>query len=357
MFRCKECGTEFGVKPDYCDCGNDTFDEIVEKVETPQEVTLPKGNPFKVEEKKVVKEPVKEEKVEKVEKTPKKEKKQEPLIVFERPDLPQIKIEPISLTIFLICIILSFVVIFFVGNPDSNAQAKKEVEQQTINNNIPNIDKIWDSTKPTAQSVAEMQIPEETQQEETVVEQEPVQVAQPSVQKAEPKQATKKNNAVTLPMPQPSKPVNVGKTQSKTQTQTKTQPKTVAKPQQTSTQKQKSQTTTKASTAPKTTTATSANPQEMAYYKISLRNKIASKIDFTNILGDGTCVVTFKVSSSGQLTNRAFARQSDNGMLNDEVYQAVMSTPTFKAPPTGYNGGTMRLTVKIYGGQFEVSLN
>ena len=252
---------------------------------------------------------------------------------------------------------MSFVVIFFVGNPDSNAQAKKEVEQQTINNNIPNIDKIWDSTKPTAQSVAEMQIPEETQQEETVVEQEPVQVAQPSVQKAEPKQATKKNNAVTLPMPQPSKPVNVGKTQSKTQTQTKTQPKTVAKPQQTSTQKQKSQTTTKASTAPKTTTATSANPQEMAYYKISLRNKIASKIDFTNILGDGTCVVTFKVSSSGQLTNRAFARQSDNGMLNDEVYQAVMSTPTFKAPPTGYNGGTMRLTVKIYGGQFEVSLN
>ena len=96
MFRCKECGTEFDVKPDYCDCGNDTFDEIVEKVETPQEVTLPKGNPFKVEEKKVVKEPVKEEKVEKVEKTPKKEKKQEPLIVFERPDLPQIKIEPIS---------------------------------------------------------------------------------------------------------------------------------------------------------------------------------------------------------------------------------------------------------------------
>ena len=42
MFRCKECGTEFDVKPDYCDCGNDTFDEIVEQVETPQEVTLPK---------------------------------------------------------------------------------------------------------------------------------------------------------------------------------------------------------------------------------------------------------------------------------------------------------------------------
>ena len=36
MFRCKECGTEFDVKPDYCDCGNDTFvannsDNYVEK--------------------------------------------------------------------------------------------------------------------------------------------------------------------------------------------------------------------------------------------------------------------------------------------------------------------------------------
>lgn len=359
MFRCKECGTEFDVKPDYCDCGNDTFDEIVEQVESvelpKEEPTLQKlenNNPFKFEQK-VVKEVAREEKIEK---TPKKEKRQEPLIVFERPDLPQIKIEPISLTIFLICLILSFVIVFFVGNPDPNAQAKKEVEQQTINKNIPNIDKLWDNTKPTAQQVAETQVVEETPAE-SVVEQEPVQVENPvqkiiAPQKTQtPKKVqTKNNSAVTLPMPKGSKPVNVGTTQQKSK------PTTTAKPQQTSktsttTQKQKAQSTAK------TSTATSANPQEMAYYKVALRNKIASKIDFTNILGDGTCVVSFKVSSSGQLTNRAFAKQSDNGMLNDEVYQAIMSTPTFKAPPTGYNGATMRLTVRMYGGQFEVSLN
>lgn len=28
MFRCKECGCEFDIKPEYCDCGNNTFDEI-----------------------------------------------------------------------------------------------------------------------------------------------------------------------------------------------------------------------------------------------------------------------------------------------------------------------------------------
>ena len=348
MFRCKECGTEFDVKPDYCDCGNDTFDEIVEQfesVELPkEEPTLPKlenNNPFKFEQK-VAKEVVREEKVEK---TPKKEKKQEPLIVFERPDLPQIKIEPISLTIFLICLILSFVIVFFVGNPDSNVQAKKEVKQQTINNNIPNIDKIWDNTKPTAQQMAEAQA-------EPVIEQEPVQVENPvqkiiAPQKTQtPKKVqTKNNNAVTLPMPKQSKPVNVGNIQQKSKP-------TTTKPQQTSSSTQKPKVQTQV-----TQSVQKVNPQEMAYYKVALRNKIASKIDFTNILGDGTCVVTFKVSSSGQLTNRAFAKQSDNGMLNDEVYQAIMSTPTFKVPPTGYNGATMRLTVRMYGGQFEVSLN
>lgn len=29
MFRCKECGYEFDIKPEYCDCGNNTFDEII----------------------------------------------------------------------------------------------------------------------------------------------------------------------------------------------------------------------------------------------------------------------------------------------------------------------------------------
>ena len=36
MYKCKECGTEYETKPDYCDCGNDTFYYIEEK----QPITL-----------------------------------------------------------------------------------------------------------------------------------------------------------------------------------------------------------------------------------------------------------------------------------------------------------------------------
>ena len=28
MYKCSECGTEFEIKPDYCDCGNNTFEQI-----------------------------------------------------------------------------------------------------------------------------------------------------------------------------------------------------------------------------------------------------------------------------------------------------------------------------------------
>ena len=26
MYKCSECGKTFSQKPDYCDCGNDTFE-------------------------------------------------------------------------------------------------------------------------------------------------------------------------------------------------------------------------------------------------------------------------------------------------------------------------------------------
>ena len=91
-------------------------------------------------------------------------------------------------------------------------------------------------------------------------------------------------------------------------------------------------------------------------YKIGLRNKIAQKINFANVIGDGTCVVSFNIASNGALQNRKFQQQSDNFTLNDVVYNAVMQTPAYNPPPTGYRNETMRLTVKMINGNFEVSL-
>ena len=42
MFKCTECGTEYEIKPDYCDCGNDTFEEIKPAAVEPAPVKIEK---------------------------------------------------------------------------------------------------------------------------------------------------------------------------------------------------------------------------------------------------------------------------------------------------------------------------
>ena len=73
-------------------------------------------------------------------------------------------------------------------------------------------------------------------------------------------------------------------------------------------QKQQVVTTSSVPTAPKATTT--LNKQELINYKIALRNKIAHKINFTNVIGDGTCAIIFTISDSGILQNRKFKKQS-----------------------------------------------
>mgnify|MGYP002868696823 CR=1 FL=1 len=160
-----------------------------------------------------------------------------------------------------------------------------------------------------------------------------------------------------------TKPTTTTQTQTQTQTQTKpAQVTTQTSPTKTTTP-QTSQTTSVANVQgtttlrPKTQVDTQALKKELDNYKIGLRNTIGRKIDFANVIGDGDCTVSFKIAQNGKLTNRAFAKQSTNITLNDAVYSAVMSTPSYNPPPTGYNNETMNLHIKFYNGNFDISLN
>ena len=157
---------------------------------------------------------------------------------------------------------------------------------------------------------------------------------------------------LTSQMTKPSQPVQT----QQTQTQPVQNIQTV-KPQQTT-----AQTTNKPSVLAPSPSSVSkvdsaAAKQELANYKVSLRNTIGKKIDFTKVVGDGDCAVTFKIASNGKLTNRAFSKQSSNITLNDAVYAAMMSTPSFNAPPSAYNNETLKLSVKFYNGNFTINLN
>ena len=329
MFRCKECQTEYKIKPDYCDCGNDTFDEIVEQIpqaETPKPQPKPVLTPD--------------------EKPKHKEKKKSQIDAF-------------GWIMFSLCMLLSFIVIFFVGNPKDEPVKEQKQEVKADTSYIPkSTNAFWDNTVKKVETEPQQETPQK------IIEQIIPKVIQPKpapvVQKTTPKpvmQPTKQTQKTTKPAATtpakttstPAKQTNVQLPKSITDITNKSQ---TTQPKTHTTVKTAQTATTQPKAEPK-----KLNPQEYANYKINLRNTIASKINFAGVIGDGDCVVSFSISNNGTLINRKFEKQSTNNTLNDAVYHAIMQTPGFKNPPEGYNGQTMRFTVKMYSGNFEVTLN
>ena len=340
MYKCSECGQEFNEKPDFCDCGNDTFEQIVSEKSAPQN-NIPSNQP----------------EVSKIEPS---YKKNMPSIIF-----------------LIISIILSFITLFFVGNPKD--EPKKEEDKKETVRNIPDIDTFWDNTKAKQQAVQKSGIKPAIKEETKIapapepkiarveLKKEPVSVNKPvvTVQKqpvqkqTAPKQQVQKQTAQTqTQVKKPSsqtKPQQVQPQTTKPQAQSQTKPQTVQQTQTVTPQQPKQQTQNVQTTVPKPQVQTS-NIEEMKQYKKALRNKIASNIDFLNIAGDGKCSLSFSISQGGALLNRKFVSQSQNSSLNDAVYQAMLKVSSFKAPPSSYKNETLKLTVRISGGNFEVSL-
>lgn len=112
MYRCLECKTAFEYKPNYCECGNDTFEEAYEAPRQ-QQYTNPSPSPTK---KKVY----------------------------------NVK-EIASMAIFAICIILSILAWVFIGKDASKISKGADTQQGTDSvstSNIPDINSIWDNTLP-----------------------------------------------------------------------------------------------------------------------------------------------------------------------------------------------------------------
>lgn len=100
MYKCTDCEKLFDTKPDYCECGNNTFEEIQKT-------------------------------------KPASERK-----VYQNAEL-------ISIGIFILCIILSILSLIFIDikpSDKSKNMQKQEVKQQI--QNIPDIEKLWNNSVP-----------------------------------------------------------------------------------------------------------------------------------------------------------------------------------------------------------------
>lgn len=321
MYKCKECGMEHDIKPDYCDCGNNEFYTVnVSETDINQIESM------------LIYDDV------------------EPIIINESKnkktslDILFAKFSPISVFVFILCIILSLVVILFpikekeATLPDSGGAVSEQ--------KLPTIDKIWNNTPPVVKTENPLPTDESIAQTAVIpnfVRNTQLKTTQNHVQK--PAVKTIQQNKTVLKQSQ-SLPITKSTTTSK-QTETelrKTTAETVKK-----TEELKSQA--------ETLQRTMAEKKEYADYKIKLRNAIGQRIDFTKVIGDGDCIISFTIDSSGRLINGAFAKQSNNITLNNAVYSAFMSSRNFTPPPAYYKNETLNLNVKLYNGNFEISLN
>ncbi len=340
MYKCSDCGRKYQEKPEFCECGNNVFEEIIINTAPKRTVQREETNQLTSDN----------------------------------------KDDRFYILLGAIIFIMIFFALIFVGVKNINSKSKSEVKtaevkeaQQVKNENItvenqsaPKVIKqvfvdtltnlapkpATEQVQKPVQPVKTASQPKKTETAKNTAKEVKKQQTNPS--KTAPKTVKPVNTTSTSSQPKPQQPAT-GQVQKPKQQQPTIPQKTA--PQSAQPSAQLPNLKIPAQTPVQTPVSTAALKKELLQYKISLRNKISADINFINVIGDGTCVITFKIDSSGKLTNRAFAKQSDNDSLNDAVYSAIMRHPAFNPPPAGYKNETLRLTVKKFGSNFEVDLS
>lgn len=244
--------------------------------------------------------------------------------------------DSISIAFFVICLILSIIVwLIPVKSAPHKPEAQKSVQKPKTVNIPNNIDKIWDDTP--------LYTPKQEQQPEVINEERQVPIPLTST----PVDYARRITEPTAPGKINKKPVQKKKIIQKTE-QT---PKTVYTPK-TEPQNKKLEPIFHESAKP----VYNPNSPKMLNYKGILRAALFSKFAVGSVQGSGACEIQFSVDSTGKLINRKFVQQSGNKSLDDAVYYMLMSVPKFTAPPSEYNGETIRMNFKINNGNYEITI-
>lgn len=315
MYKCTECNEKYKVKPEYCKCGNDEFEEIKE-IEKPLTSDI-ENSSQKTFEKSISK-------------------------------IPKGLIFQISYIVF--CIILAIIPWLF--KTEKAAPTTEQTVQKPVQN-IPDIETIWSDeiATPVQKPADEPEIvkavekvinkvisPKPVQKSSTVKTQPETQTTRQIKKPVQNKQQTSK------PVPKTTQPVNTSAKQQKTTDAKPKLPQSVLNPKKVETQKPK----------PKPEPP-QMNQQEFLQYKAEIRSALLAKLNITAVSGTGDCAVEFSIDNSGKLINRNFIYKSSNKSLNDEVYLMLMRLPYFKQPPKYYNGEKIRLKFYINNGYYEIT--
>lgn len=110
MFKCSECKRLYKERVDYCDCGNNEFEEVPDTPQ-PSQNAAPANSPAVPE--------------------------------LARPILP---VNLISIIVFSVCCIFSLCFVLFLGPEPKKREKVPNTTEKVVVKDIPDIDEIWDDT-------------------------------------------------------------------------------------------------------------------------------------------------------------------------------------------------------------------
>ena len=151
MYRCTECNTEYEVKPEFCECGNDVFIEIDGDAAALQEVDYQPAAPSSIFEQNSMEPQV----------------EYQPEIEEERFsfDASIVRKKKITISLMAVSIIVAILLFSLVGNgtPKPKADPAKQAAEQArlakLAETIPDVNAFWDDTPAYGKSSTKNSLP------------------------------------------------------------------------------------------------------------------------------------------------------------------------------------------------------
>lgn len=302
MYICDMCGKRFENKPDYCDCGNDTFQELKPAVSG----------------------------------------------ISSKPKAPDNKM---ILWLSVGVIVLLTLVLLLVA-PKDNKKIIPDSSDNQPKTTVPVSQKPIQPAAPLQNQISQPQpgnaVPTAKPKPVTTTPIKP-QVKQTSVKTQVSKSQPRPKQTVSTAKQTASKTVTKAQIGKATTGAATVKKEPAVKPQ--TSQVVKTQPQVKKTTTPKKPAMT----EEYYNYKLTLRQALFSKLSVGSVQGSGTCGIEFSVDSTGKLINRGFTFQSDNKSVNDEVYKMLMRMPKFYPPPAGMTSEKIKMVFKFNNGSYYVN--
>jgi len=123
MYRCTECNAEYEVKPDFCECGNDTFVKVSDSSETIDET---------------------------YNRTPVKKKPVKKISAQEAAELEEEALDKKKAMVTIgISILICIIILFLPPHRAKKVQKPVSTAENPVNSKIISVDSYWDSSLPS----------------------------------------------------------------------------------------------------------------------------------------------------------------------------------------------------------------